>query len=426
MKAKLSPGGYIAIGFAAVIILGTVLMLMPISKNEGVSLSLIDTIFVSTSAVCVTGLVTVDPAATFSVFGRTVLALLIQVGGLGVSSIGVGFIMITGKKINIRERVLVKEALNYNSFTGILSLVKSVLIITLSFEMVGMILSFFVFSRDYSFWDAIGFSIFHSVSSFNNSGFDIFGGNLAPYRNNILFNMTTCMLIIFGGLGFFVLKDIVQKKSFKKSTLHTKVVLFTTGSLLVCGTIIIKFIENVSWMEAFFFSTSARTAGFATLPVGGFTNAGLFIIIILMFIGASPGSTGGGIKTTTFFILLRSLIGASRNKTPSAFKRKLPEEILKKAFIIILLAFAVVITSTFLLCVTEPQTSFIDLFFEVVSGFGTVGLTTGITPGLNESSKIILIFTMFIGRLGPLTIASLWIFKRQSDISYAEEAITVG
>lgn len=424
----MSPGAIVALGFAAVILIGTALLMLPISINDGMKISLIDALFTSTSAVCVTGLIAVDPADTFTVFGRTVLALLIQVGGLGITSIGVGFICFAGKKINMRERVLVKEALNYNSFKGILSLVKSVLIMTLSFETAGMLLSLIVFARDYSFWDALGISAFHSIAAFNNSGFDILGGlqNLIPYQKDILLNLVTCFLIIFGGLGFFVIRDIILKRSFRKFSLHTKIVLVTTVSLLTIGTLILKATEKISWMGAFFFSTSARTAGFSTYPLGNFTNAGLFALVILMFIGASPGSTGGGIKTTTFYVLMRSLISAAKSKTPSAFKRKLPADVLHKAFLITLLALAVVLISTFLLCIFEPETSFINLLFEVVSGFGTVGLSTGITPNLFVLSKLVLVFTMFIGRVGPLTIASLWVIKCETDISYAEESINVG
>lgn len=427
-QKRLSPGRFIALGFALVILIGAALLLLPISQNENVDLSLIDALFTSTSAVCVTGLIAVDSADTFTIFGRTVLAILIQIGGLGVTSIGVGFMLVAGKKITLRERRLAKEALNYHSLKGIIVLVKSVLIMTLCFELVGMILSFIVFSQDYSFWDALGISAFHSIAAFNNSGFDILGGlqNLIPYQDNILLNLTTCGLIIFGGIGFFVILEITQKRSFNKFSLHTKSVLVTTTLLLLIGTVLLKASENITWLGAFFNSTSARTAGFSTYPLSEFTNTGLFVLIILMFIGASPGSTGGGIKTTTFFVLIHAVFAASTNDEPCAFHRRLPRELLYKAFIITLLALSVVITSTFFLCVFEPDLPFLSLLFEAVSGFGTVGLSTGITPGLSIASKTVMILTMFIGRLGPLTIASLWIFKPVSNISYAEESVTIG
>lgn len=427
-KKKLTPGRFIALGFATVILLGTILLLLPISHNEGASVSVIDALFTSTSAVCVTGLIAVDTKDTFSVFGRTVVAMLIQIGGLGITSIGVGFIIFSGKKINMRERLLVKEALNYPSFKGVLSLVKSVLLMTLSFELIGMILSFIVFSKDYPFWEALGISAFHSVAAFNNSGFDVLGGlrNLIPYQDNVLLNLTTCGLIIFGGLGFFVIRDVIHKRSFKKLSFHSKVVITTTISLLVVGTLLLKVTENITWLGAFFNSTSARTAGFSTFPLSEFTNASLFVLIILMFIGASPGSTGGGIKTTTFFVLIHAIHGASTNKEPSAFKRKISQDNIHKSFVITLLALTVVVVATFLLSILEPSTDFVALLLEVVSGFGTVGLSTGITPGLEPLSKIILVLTMFIGRLGPLTIASLWIYNVKSDISFSEETLSVG
>lgn len=425
---KMAPGRVIALGFAAVILTGALLLLLPVSHNPGVSVSPIDALFTSTSAVCVTGLIAVDTADTFSVFGRTVVALLIQIGGLGVTSIGVGFIILSGKKINMRGRTLVKEGLNYNSFRGVLGLVKSVLIMTLIFETAGMLLSLIVFAQHFPFWKALGVSAFHSIAAFNNAGFDILGGlrNLIPYQSDVLLCLTTCGLIIFGGLGFFVIKEIIYKRSIKKFSLHTKTVLLMTAILLVVGTLILKATEDITWLGAFFTSTSARTAGFSTFNLGGFTNAGLLAVAALMFIGASPGSTGGGIKTTTFFVLVKSLFAASTNKHCSAFHRQIPREVVTKAFIITILASGVVFSSTFLLCIFEPQTDFIKLFFETVSAFGTVGLSTGITPELTGISKLVIVLTMYIGRLGPLTVASLWMFKPDNGVSYAEEAVTIG
>jgi len=425
---KMTPGRFIVLGFASVITLGAILLLLPISANEGVKVSIIDAFFTSTSAVCVTGLIAIDTADTFNIFGRTVVALLIQIGGLGVTSVGVGFIILAGKKVGFKERVLVKEAMSLNSMKGIVKLVKSILLLTLCFEVIGAILSFLVFSRDYSPLSALGISVFHSIAAFNNSGFDILGGlqNLIPYRDNVLLNLVTCGLIIFGGLGFFVIKEIIHVHSFKKFSLHTKVVITMTATLLVVGTILLKATENITWLAAFFHSTSARTAGFSTYPLGGFTNAGLFVLIILMFIGASPGSTGGGIKTTTFFTLIKSAYSVATNKHCMAYKRKIPNDVVFKAFIVTFLALMVVCLNTLFLCVLEPEYTFIQLLFEVTSAFGTVGLSTGITPDLSVLSKVIVIITMFIGRLGPLTMVTIWYFKAQSNVSYSEENITIG
>lgn len=425
---KIKPGRIIVLGFLIVILLGTILLMLPISINEGENVSFIDALFTSTSAVCVTGLIAIDTADTFTVFGRTVVALLIQIGGLGVTSVGVGFIMLLKKKIGIKERTLIKESMNLDSLRGVVKLVKSILIMTLIFESIGVILSYIVFSKDYAPLDALGISLFHSIAAFNNSGFDILGGlqNLIPYQSNVILNLTTCGLIIFGGIGFLVIKEIIEVRSFKKFTLHTKIVLIMTGILLVVGTILLKLTENISWLGAFFFSTSARTAGFSTYPLSNFTNAGLFVLIILMFIGASPGSTGGGIKTTTLFTLNKSIYSTSTNKHCTAFKRKIPLGVILKAFNVTILALFVICIGTFILSILEPNYTFMQLLFEVTSAFGTVGLSTGITPDLSALSKFIISLIMFIGRLGPMTIATIWSFKKPSDACYSEETVIIG
>ncbi len=425
---KQSPGRLIALGFALVILVGALILMLPVSVNDGAEVSFINALFTSTSAVCVTGLIAIDTAEHFTVFGRTVVALLIQIGGLGVTAVGVAFILAAGKRGGIRGRLLVKEAMNLSSFKGVVRLVKAVLLMTLCFEGAGVILSFIVFVQDFPPLDALGISLFHSVAAFNNSGFDILGGlqNLIPYQSNVLLNLTTCGLIIFGGLGFLVILDIIQTRSFKKLRLHSKVVITMSIFLLAVGTVLLKLTEDITWLGAFFQSVSARTAGFSTYPIGSFTNAGLFVLTILMFIGASPGSTGGGIKTSTFFALMQATKSSATNQHSSAFRRKIPTEVITKAFIITFLALLVVCTGTFALCILEPNCTFIQLFFEVTSAFGTVGLSTGITPDLCVASKVVLIITMFIGRLGPLTIASLWVFKETSNVSYTEETIIIG
>lgn len=424
----LNPGRFLVLGFAAVILLGTILLLLPVSANPGVTIHPVDALFTSTSAVCVTGLIAIDTADHFSVFGRTIVALLIQIGGLGITSIGVAFILLAGKKIGLKERVLVKEALNLNTLKGVVQLVKSVMLVTLCFEVVGMVLSYIVFSQDYPPLSALGISAFHSVAAFNNSGFDILGGyqNLIPYRDNVLLNLTTCGLIIFGGLGFYVIREMLHKRSLKNLSMNTKIVLTMTLSLLAIGTVLLKLTDDVTWLGAFFQSTSARTAGFSTYALGDFTAAGQFALIILMFIGASPGSTGGGIKTTTTFTLLKSLLAFSTNRDCTAFRRKISNESIIKAFTVTSLAAIIVCVMTFLICITEPQFTFLQVLFEVVSGFGTVGLSTGITPNLTAISKILLCLTMFIGRLGPLTMACIWVYQPSSNLSYVEERVTIG
>ena len=425
---KQPPGRLIALGFAAVILIGSVLLMLPISIRPGVEVAYIDALFTSTSAVCVTGLIAVDAYDNFTVFGQAVLAGLIQIGGLGVTSVGVGLILAAGRRVSIKGRSLVKEALNVDSFQGMVRLIQWVLKVTLCFEGAGAVLSFLTFSQDYPLPRALWTSVFHSVAAFNNSGFDILGGmqNLIPYQSDVLLNLVTCALIIFGGLGFLVMLDIRRAGSFRKLTFHSKVVITTTAALLIVGTLLLKATEDMTWLGAFFHSVSARTAGFSTYSMGELTNAGLFTLILLMFIGASPGSTGGGIKTTTFFALMQQVRAVFTKKKPGGFYRTLPGEAIDKAGVIALLSVVVVCVGTFLLCVLEPELDFVRLLFEEVSAFGTVGLSTGITPDLSVASKLVLIFTMYIGRLGAFTLFSLWIDRPDPSIRYTEEMITIG
>ena len=413
------------VGFASVILTGAVILMLPISVREGATVSFIDALFTSTSAVCVTGLIAIDTADHFTVFGRAVVAALIQIGGLCV---GVSLILAAGRKIDFHTRKLIKESWNIDSYQGLVKLVKQVLKLTFAFEVVGAVLSFLVFSQDYSFWDAWGISIFHSIAAFNNSGFDILGNlqNLIPYSDSILLNLVTAGLIICGGIGFLVILDIKKKKRFKKLTLHSKVVITMSIVLILVGTILLKSTENITWLQAFFHSVSARTAGFSTTPLGEFTNAGLFVLVILMFIGASPGSTGGGIKTTTVFVLFKGIVSAATNKGEKAFKYAIPKNAFRKAAVVTVLGINVVLIGTFLISIFEPQLELRDILFEVVSAYGTVGLTTGITTSLSAASKILSMIIMFIGRLGPMTIVTLWYFSRGERISYPEGNISIG
>ena len=423
------PGRLIVVGFALVILLGTGLLLLPISVRDDATVSFIDALFTSTSAVCVTGLIAIDVADHFTVFGQVVVAALIQVGGLGVTSIGVGLILAAGKKVGMRSRVLVKEALNVDGAKGMVRLVKNVLFLTLGFELVGAALSFIVFSQDFPLPKALGVSVFHSIAAFNNSGFDILGGlrNLIPYQSDVLLNLTTCGLIIFGGIGFLVILDVWSKKfRFKKFTFHTKVVVTTTGVLLLLGTLLLKATEDITWLGAFFHSVSARTAGFSTYAIGDFTDAGLFVLTLLMFIGASPGSTGGGIKTTTFFVLMQEVRSLFTKRHIGAFRRSIPMEALAKAFLITMLSLLLVCACTFFLCILEPEYTFLQLLFEEVSAFGTVGLSTGITPSLGWVAKLVLIITMFAGRVGTFTLLSIWIERPAPTARYTEESLTIG
>ena len=421
---KQPPVRIIALGFAAVI-----LLMLPCSIQDGVTVRYIDALYTSTSAVCVTGLIAVDAGDTFTPLGQFFLGMLIQVGGLGVTAVGAGVILAMGKKVNMKGRNIIREAMNLDSGKGTVRFIQSVFLTTITFELVGAALSFIVFVQDYPPLHALGISLFHSVAAFNNSGFDILGNfqNLIPYQDDVLLNLVTCGLIFFGGIGFLVIREIVTKRfHWRKFSMHTKVVLTVSAALIVSGTVLLWLTEDVTLLGAFFHSVSARTAGFSTYSLGNFSNAGLFVLTVLMFIGASPGSTGGGIKTSTFFVLLQGIKSAATNKSEKAFRYAIPVDAFRKAAVITLIALGVVITGTYLMVIMEPDITLMDALFEVTSAFGTVGLSTGITSGLSDGSKILSIITMYIGRLGPLTIASLWYFSRGERASYPDGNISIG
>ena len=424
-----SPPRIIAFGFATLILLGSVLLMLPCSVKDGITMRYIDALYTSTSAVCVTGLICVDPGDTFTPLGQFFLAMLIHIGGLGVTTMGAGIILLIGKKVNLKGRTLIRESMNVNTGQGLIKLIYRIFKVTALFELAGAALSFIVFARDYPVLDAIGISLFHSIASFNNAGFDILGNyqSLIPYQNNILLNLVTCVLIFFGGIGFLVIRELwTTRLHWKKLSMHSKVVLSVSTILIVIGTILLKLTEDISWLGAFFHSVSARTAGFSTYPLGNFTTSGLMLISVLMFIGASSGSTGGGIKTSTFFVLLRGMYSAATNKSETAFHYAIPKDAFKKASVIALLALGIIISGSYLMSIFEPQIDTMDILFETISAFGTVGLSTGVTPDLTLKSKLLSILIMYIGRLGPLTIATLWYFSKGERTRYAEGNISIG
>lgn len=403
--------------------------MLPWCLRNDVSLRYIDALYTSASAVCVTGLTVVDTADTFTPLGQAVVGLLIQVGGLGVATVGAGIMLAMGRRVDLKGRTVLREAMNLSGDGGVVRLLKKVLTITAAFELTGAILSFPIFAQNYPVLKAVEVSLFHSIAAFNNSGFDILGGmrNLIPYQHSSLLNLVTCGLIFFGGIGFPVMSELAEKRfRWKKLSMHTRVVLSVSSILLVAGALLIKLTEDISWLGAVFFSFSARTAGFSTYPLGGFTKSGLFVVMMLMFIGASPGSTGGGIKTTTFFAILEGIKSAATNRSEKAFHYSLPPEAFRKAVIIALMGLGIIGVGTYLLCILEPNIPFLDILFEAVSAFGTVGLSTGITPSLGTASKLLSIMIMYIGRLGPMTIATLWYFNKGEGVRYPQGNISIG
>lgn len=422
------PRRTIVIGFLIIIFLGGILLSTPIANENGQGRAFIDSLFTSTSAVCVTGLVVVDIGDSFTTFGETIIAILIQIGGLGITSIGVITILIASGKVSMGGQKLTREAFNLTGGVGLRSVLKGIVYVTMGFELIGAICSYITFRNYYDFPKSVGVSTFHSIAAFNNAGMDIFGGfkNMMLFKDETWLLLVTSGLIIFGGIGFFVTIEIFKKRSWASLSLHSKIVLSTTAVLLVAGTILIKISENTSWITAFFHSVSARTAGFASVSLGGFSTAGLLIVILLMFIGASPGSTGGGIKTTTLFVLFRNMRAVALNNYCNAFKRRIPDSVIAKAMVVVILAATCVGISTLLISLFQPEFPLSKILFEVVSGYATVGLSTGITPELELPSKIILICTMFIGRIGPLTLITLWWKNTKPQARYSEENINIG
>lgn len=429
-KNKMSPFLLILMGFMSVIIIGALLLKLPFSTTQD-DLSWVDALFTSTSAVCVTGLTTVEIANSFTVFGKIVIALLIQTGGLGIVTVGVLVILLIGGKVSFGNRVLIKESLNQNTTKGMVALIKHVVIIAFIFEFISMIFFMIFFLKEFSFFKALGVSAFHAISSFNNAGFDILGPNsLVAFQDNLLFLFGTSLCIIIGGIGFIVIFDIYNKRNYKKLNVHSKVVIKTTFWLIFIGTLLLKLTSNISLLSAYFQSVSARTAGFYSIKLTDLSSASILVLIVLMFIGASPVSTGGGIKTTTFYIMVKVLYSYTLGKPVVAHYRKISNRSIFKAFALSIIAIMLISVTIFALFIIEKNLRFEAIIFEVFSAFGTVGLSLGTTPHLQSISKIILSVLMLVGRLGPLTIVSIfnknYFFDSHTNISYPEEKFIIG
>lgn len=433
---KISPYIIIVGSFFSVILIGTILLSLPISVSNKSSLKVIDAFFISSSAVTITGLSSVtDLSVTFSIFGKMVLVFLIQIGGLSIVTVSVFIMYLVGIKIGLSNRILIKESLNQNSLSGLIKLARKIVIFTFIVEFIGFIINLAVFLPKYETLDAIGISIFHAVSSFNNAGFDILGPNsLQNYNNNILLNVNTMLLIMIGGIGFIVINDIIEKKSYKKLMLYSKVVIIMNLLLWIFGTILLKISQNrlgskFSWLEALFLSVSARTAGFANVNMALISPLATMILIMLMFIGASPSSTGGGIKTTTIYTVIKSIFSYAKGKQVITHNRLIGDDTIKKAGLLFSLGILFVFFSTAVLLFFE-DILFDTALFEVVSAFANVGLTKNLTVSLSNYSKILISILMLIGRVGPLTFIGVfnrkWNKKDIIHIEYIEENIMIG
>jgi len=437
-KRRMSPFLIIVISFMSIIVFGMLLFKLPFAVKAGQFISWVDALFLSTSAVCVTGLSTIpDLAMTLSLFGKIVLALLIQIGGTGIVTIAIYILVILGIKIGVTERYVIKEALNQHSISGMIRLVRSIIFTTIIIECFGMIVNFIALIGIYDFWNAIGLSAFHAISSFNNAGFDLFGdSSLQSFSANILLNINTMVMIVIGGIGFIVIQDVICKRRWKNLTMYSKIVINTSLVLIVAGALIIKLFQydNTTWLQAVFQSITARTAGFSTIDMNLFSYSTLAVIMVFMFIGASPNSTGGGIKTTTFFVMLRSTISFLQGKPTIIRNRRIDDDNRAKAFTLALLAmssiFVVFITVSRIEMANTQEMPMLKVLFETISAFGTVGLSMGITPFLMPASKLVLTVLMFLGRLGPITIFGIlnknWGHPYVSTVEYASEKILVG
>lgn len=438
---KWSPPRILVSGFALIILLGAVLLSMPFASAEGQRLPFLDALFTATSATCVTGLVVVDTGTYFSVPGQVILMCLFQLGGLGFMTMATLVALALRKKISLRERLLLQEAMNQTSMEGIVRLIQRVIIYSLTIELVGAVLFAIRFAFDMPLGRALYFGAFHAVSLFNNAGFDIFGEyrSLTKYASDPMVNLTAMLLIITGGLGFIVLSDLMEYHKKRKLSLHSKVVLSMTGTLIAVGTIVIfifefsntKTLGSMNFggkiLSSFFQAVTPRTAGANTLDYTALRQATMFFTIILMFIGASPGSTGGGIKTTTFTTLVGAALAMIRGREDIVFFRhRLGKDRIFKALTITLISLGLVIIVTMVLSMTEKQ-PFLFLLFEATSAFGTVGLSIGVTPELSAVGKIVIVLTMFAGRLGPLTLAYALGPRTEKELyRYPEGKITIG
>lgn len=439
-KFKLNGVQILALGFLIAIFIGAILLSLPISSSSGESTNFLDSLFTSTSAVCVTGLVTLDTSSHWSTFGQTVIMTLIEIGGLGFMSFAVLISLILGKKITLRERLVMQEAMNTYSIQGLVKMVRYVLIFTVSVQFFGALLLSTQFVPEYGISKGIFYSIFHSISSFCNAGFDLFGTSLMGYSSNAVVILVISALIIIGGLGFTVLLEIYEFKGIKKLSLHSKLVIITSLILIVGGTILMFLFEinntatfgNMNMkdklLNSFFASVSPRTAGFNSVVTTDMTMASKFLTIILMIIGGSPGSTAGGLKTVTCGILFLTVLSVIRGREDTeVFGRRFTKEVVYKSFTIVFIALALVIGVTMVLSYTEVGASFIDLLYEATSALGTVGLTLGLTPNLSSIGKVLIMIMMYLGRVGPLTVMlALTRKKKKSGYKYPEGKILIG
>lgn len=445
-KKNMSPFKILAIGFLSLILTGGILLTLPIATISGESTSFLDSIFTATSAVCVTGLVVVDTGTYWSTFGQMIILILIEIGGLGFMAMSTFFAMILGKRISLRERLVMQEAYNTFSLQGIISHVRYMLIFTIIVQSAASLILFTQFIPIYGIGKGIYFGIFHAISAFNNAGFDLLGNftSITVFNENKIILITLAIVINIGGLGYLVCREIISsfktKRKLKNFSLHSKVVLTISVVLLSVGTLALLVFEwkNPVTMgpmsfgdkltNAFFSATTPRTAGFNSISTSDMSPAGKLLTMGYMFIGGSPGSTAGGVKTTTLGILIFTLISVLRGRQDAeVYKRRISQSTVFRAMAIFMLGITIVIIGIMILSITEIGSTFETILFEVISAFGTVGLSQGLTPTLSPVGKVTITIIMYLGRVGPLTVMLALAGKQEKvNIKYPEGKILIG
>jgi len=444
-KMQLSPTQTIAVVFAAIILLGTVLLSLPIAARSGESIGLLSALFTATSATCVTGLTAGDTYTLFSGFGQVVIIMLIEIGGLGFMSMASLVIFTLRKKIGLRQRMVMAQALSVNEMEGVVRLQKWVLLGSLIIQLTGAVILFLRFLPEYGWLRAIKWGVFHSISAFCNAGFDIFGciepgASVAVFQNDPVVLITLMALIVIGGLGFFVWEEVLTVRRFKRLSVYTKLVLLTTGVLILGGAALFLVLEwnnpdtlgglstGSKILNGFFQSVTLRTAGFASFDQAALTDAGKGASLVFMLIGGSSGSTAGGVKTVTFLVLILFLISRSRGKNSvNVFKRSIPQDKIMDAATIVSIVVAFALTGALFIAATCPV-SFTDALFETVSALGTIGITAGATPLLGVPAKLLIILFMYFGRVGILTISLGFLMgnKAEDRYRYASANLLIG
>lgn len=445
IQDKITYVRIIAVGYLVVILAGTGLLMLPAATRAGEKTGFLTALFTATSSTCVTGLVVEDTATHWTAFGHTVIILMIQIGGLGFMTMGVLLAVLLRRRVSLRTRGILQESMNYMQMGGIIRLVKMTFKGTLLFEGVGAVLLAIRLIPVFGVPKGILYGVFHSISAFCNAGFDLMGtysgeySSFVEFHEDILINLVLMALIILGGIGFFVWSDL-KKNGFhwKKYMLHTKITLFTTGVLLVGGTALYLLFENDNLLAqmsgkdkllaAAFSSVTARTAGFNTIDTGGLTSASKLLTMLLMFIGGSPGSTAGGIKTVTALVLVAYVWSNLRDsKGVHMFRRRLEDDVIRKASNVVVISLLLAVASVIFICFIQPQLPVEDVMFEVFSAIGTVGMSMGLTRELSTASRILVVLLMYCGRIGSMSFAlSFTERKKVAPVQLPAEKIMIG